>query len=223
MLFRRDDGTCRSVRLPEPVADADLVLLHAPDGFRAELPTALAVVRERRVHDHRVNISQRKVDLLALVHLFGVEVVERPPRGRHLEQVEVLRVGVQYLQRTRLERAVRLRSVRHRQQVHPRVVHGRRTERQVAGGELDRVLVDVEAAKNILHEPPVQLVRILRLNVPGLGDSCRDRPDGRHQERAGAARWVDDPQFRHGARIGPVDETAPSASRASMMADRLFV
>ena len=32
--------------------------------------------------------------LLALVDLFGIEVVERPPRGRNLEQVEILRVGI---------------------------------------------------------------------------------------------------------------------------------
>ena len=223
----RDDSACTWIGLPETVANADLVLLHALDGFGAKLATTLSVVRERRVHDDRVHVAQREVDILALVNLFGIEVVERPPRRDHLEQVEVLRVGVEDLKRARLERPVRLRPVRHRQQVHARVVHRRGAKREVAGGELDGVLVDVETAEHVFDKMPVQ--DIAHLLAPSTFREFRNTRSV--IVRSAAMSSVPVPHagsmtLSNRETASSSDQSAkssPSASLASMMADRLFV
>ena len=95
--------------------------------------------------------------------------------------------------------------MRHGDEVHARVIDGRRAEGHVARGELDGVAVDVEAAQHVLHQALVQGVVLPGAHFLLRGDARLDGPEGRHQQRPGPACGVEYPQFRDRFRIRPVD------------------
>lgn len=156
----RNDAPGFRIQLEQPVADLKLAALHLPDHIRAELAAALPVVRERSVHDDAVEIAQREPDVFARADLGCVKRVQRPSGGGNRTQIPDVVGSRQDLERSRPRRSVVLRPVRHSDEVHALVVHSGRAERHVAGGKLDAVLVDVEAAEHIFDDAPMQRIAL---------------------------------------------------------------
>ena len=198
-----DRRGCFRVRGLQRFRDLNLALLQGFPGRRVHLAVTDVVPRERRVHDDQV-VGLLEVLFQVVGFALSFCPVQAFARGARFsdggEQVA-------FVEGENFEGAGHRLSVDHavlhRIERHAVVIDRGRPHRQVAGGELDAVAVDVEATQDLLDEGQMD---VLRRGVPprGFDVPVADRVQRRHQQGPRSARRVDDAELLYGFRVAPV-------------------